>query len=996
MIQKVWIAFFCMTLCFNLVIAKEKDPFLKGDPLESKDVNGQTQWVDSIFNSMSFEERLGQLFMVAAYSNKDNKHKEDLSRLIREQNIGGLIFFQGGPVRQAHLTNYFQSISETPLFIAMDAEWGVSMRLDSVLQFPKQMTLGAIRDTRLIYQMGKEIAGQFRELGMHINFAPVVDVNSNPDNPVIGYRAFGEEKELVARNSLAYMKGLQDHGIMANAKHFPGHGDTNLDSHHTTPVIHNSKEQIMEVDLYPYRELIDHGLMSVMVAHLHVPSLGSEANKPTTLSKSVVTDLLKKEMHFNGLIFTDALNMKGVTNLYKPGEVDLLALLAGNDILLYAEDVPKSKALILKAVKEGQISQEEIDQRVRKVLKAKYWSGLNKPHQINTFKLVERISNFGTKALIEELYASAITVATNENNFLPLKNLALLDMASITIGSDGQAFKKQLDKYGQFAHFDLRDNSGPQSYHILEENLKQYNTVVVGLMGLSNNPKRNFGVDQRDIDFIKKLSEKYNVITVLFGNPYAARYLDDLPHVLIAYEENDFTEKLAPQVIFGGRSASGILPVTVSSKLQVGSGSIVEEIGRLGYSTPESHGMDSYALLDIDRIMEKAIAKKSTPGGTVLIAKDGKVVFEKAYGYYDYKKKVPVKTETIYDLASITKVLATTQVMMFLESRDLINMNRNVGDYLPELIPTNKGDLLLKDIMAHEAGLLPYIPHYVKTVESGSWKNEYYKDTQEVNFSVPIAENMYAMDALPDSIWRWTVETPLRRHPQGKERHSYLYSDLGMYILQRIIERSLNQSIDDFLTQNFYEPLGIYSLTYHPLTKFGKDRIAPSENDVTFRKRLIQGYVHDPGAAMLGGVAGHAGLFGTANDLAIIMQMMLQKGNYGDINLLEDNSIQKFTKRQSNQSRRGWGWDKPATERDKGGNAGVLAPKSSFGHTGFTGTLVWADSENDLIYVFLSNRTYPHADNNNLLKDHVRTDIHDIIYRSMSNQNKIILLSEQN
>src|SRR5690606_31282287 len=490
MVQKVLIALFALLFCLNFLIAKEEAPVQKEDPLTSDDVMRQVYWVDSVFNSLSFEERLGQLFMVAAYSNKDNRHKEEISRLIREENIGGLIFFQGGPVRQAHLTNHFQSITKAPLFIAMDAEWGVGMRLDSVVQFPKQMTLGAIQDTQLIYQMGKEIAGQFKELGMHINFAPVVDVNSNPDNPVIGYRSFGEEKTLVAKNSMAYMKGLQDHGIMANAKHFPGHGDTNLDSHYATPVINNSRSQILDVDLFPYRQLIDEGLMSVMVAHLHVPSLGSQASLPTTLSKSVVTDLLRKEMNFNGLIFTDALNMKGVSNLHKPGEVDLLALLAGNDVLLYAQDVPKSKRLIMEAVEQGRISRDEIDLRVRKILKAKYWAGLHRPQIVNTNKLVERINSFGTKASIEELYAAAITVATNENHFLPLKNIELLKMASVTIGGDGEVFRKHLSKYGQFDHFELKKNSGDAALKELEQQLEQHNTIVVGLMGITNNPKR--------------------------------------------------------------------------------------------------------------------------------------------------------------------------------------------------------------------------------------------------------------------------------------------------------------------------------------------------------------------------------------------------------------------------------------------------------------------------------------------------------------------------
>ena len=998
MVQKVLVALFVLLFCLNLLIAKEEvSPAIQViDPLESYDSQSQADWVDSVFNTLTFEERLGQLFMVAAYSNKDNRHKEELSRLITDENIGGLIFFQGGPVRQAHLTNHFQSITKTPLFIAMDAEWGVSMRLDSVLQFPKQMTLGAIQDSRLVYKMGKEIAGQFKELGMHINFAPVVDVNSNPDNPVIGYRAFGEEKNLVARHSLAYMKGLQDAGIMANAKHFPGHGDTDVDSHFATPVINNSRQQIVDIDLYPYRELIHEGLMSVMVAHLHVPSLGSQPNLPTTLSKSVVTDLLKKEMNFNGLIFTDALNMKGVSNMHKPGEVDLLALLAGNDVLLYAQDVPKSKRLIMEAVAQGRISRDEIDQRVKKILKAKYWAGLNRPQKVDTHKLVERISGFGTKAAIEELYAAAITVATNQNQFLPLKNIELLKMASITIGGEGEVFRKHLSKYGQFDHFDFKKNSGDAALEALEQQLEDHNTIVVGLMGITNNPQRDFGVNRKTVEFIKKLGEKHTVITVLFGNSYAAKFLDDVPHLLVAYEENDFTEQLAPQIIFGGRAAQGVLPVTVSANLPAGSGGYMGSINRLGYSVPENQGMDSQILSEIDEMMARAIAKKSTPGGTVLVAKDGQVVFQKAYGYHDYKRSVPVTPETIYDLASITKVVATTQVMMFLESRQLIDMDRTVGDYLPELKATNKGNLTIKDIMAHEAGLLPYIPHFAKTLEGGHWKSGYYKALPDEGYSVRVAENMYAMNALPDSVWKWTVESDLRRLPSGRSKHTYLYSDLGMLILQKVTEKIVNQPIDQFLEQNFYDPLGIYSLTYHPLDKFGKERIAPTERDRTFRKGLVQGYVHDQGAAMLGGVAGHAGLFGTANDLAVIMQMMLQNGNYGGRDLLEERTIKNFTDRQSTQSRRAWGWDKPAVERDKGGNAGVLASKNSFGHTGFTGTAVWADPDHNLIYVFLANRVYPDANNNSLIKDNVRAEIHNTIYRSLTGWDKNIFLSEQN
>lgn len=956
------------------------------DPLISENPSFQLTWVDSIFNSMTFEDRLGQLFMVAAYSNKDHRHENEISKLIQEQKLGGLIFFQGGPVRQARLTNRYQEQSTVPLFIAMDAEWGPGMRLDSVLLFPKQMTIGAGPDEKLTYAMGSEIARQFKELGMHINFAPVVDVNSNPDNPVIGYRAFGEGKELVSRKSIAYMKGMQDNGIMANAKHFPGHGDTNLDSHLTTPVITNSKQRIMDIDLYPYRQMISEGLMSVMVAHLHVPSLGSGTNMPTTLSPKVVTNLLKEEMEFKGLIFTDALNMKGVSSLHPPGEVDLLALKAGNDVLLYSENVPRSKELILRAIGNGEISREEIDDKVKKILHAKYWSGLHKQNRIEPHRIAERITTLGTKALVEQMYAASITVAKNEDLILPLRHVDVRKMASLTVGDRGKEFKEQLDKYGKFTHYTLRSTSGSDNYRNIEENLKSYNTVVVGVMGITNNPKKNFGISPDDVRFIRRLSETHQVITVVFGNAYAAKNFEKLPSLVLAYEENEFTEKLVPQVLFGARPAMGTLPVSLSATLTQGMGCETVQLDRLAFSSPESQGMDSQVLTEIDRVMTDAISKKAFPGGVVLIAKNGKVVMEKGYGHLDYSNTRQVHNETVYDLASLTKVMATTQIIMFMHGRGLIDMNMPIETYLPELKITNKGKLLIKDIMTHESGLLGWIPHFSKTMEGNIWKEEFYSGTRNDVFNIPVADGMFAHRALPDSVWHWTIQSNLKKSgPRTNGRFSYTYSDIGMYLLQRLIEQQTNQPMDEFLEHNFYSPLGIHRLGYRPLERFDRGDIAPTEDDMVFRKTLVHGYVHDPGAAMYGGVAGHAGLFGTAHDLAVLMQMMLQGGKYGEVNLLEEETVKTFTTSQSPYNRRGWGWDMPNPDPSKRAAVGTLAPKSTFGHTGFTGTAVWADPENQLIYVFLSNRVHPSAGNNLITKDKIRGQIHDIIYKSFAN-----------
>lgn len=968
-----------LVLLVGLFSSGKSDPFVANeDPLESKDQNHQLSWVDSVFNALNFEERLGQLFMVAAYSNKDQKHVDEISKLVREENLGGLIFFQGGPNRQARLTNFYQAQAKTPLMIAMDAEWGIGMRLDSVWNFPKAMTLGAIQDPTLIYQMGSEIARQFKELGMHVNFAPVVDVNSNPQNPVIGYRAFGENKDVVTQRAVAYMKGLQDNGIIANAKHFPGHGDTESDSHYTLPVIKHAEKRIWDVDLYPYQELFRENLMSVMVAHLNVPSLDNGSNIPTSLSKPVVTDLLQNRMNFQGLIFTDALNMKGVANFSRPGEVDLKALLAGNDVLLYSQDVPKAKALIKEAVANGTISENEINRRVKKVLKAKYWAGLNEYKPIDTYKISDRLNTEKTKEVIEKLYADAITIASNKDDLLPFKQLDLKKFASLTIGDEGKEFSQYLNKYTKVDHFTIPKALGESAHYNLMKQLEDYDVVIVGLMGVTNSPQRAFGVAPGDIQLIKSLEKRQKVATVLFGNAYAAKALEGFGNVVLAYENTGITQQLAPQILFGGRPGKGILPVTVSGQFSHGVGGYLADLNRLSYGVAESVGLDSKKLDKIDEVAQKMMQIQAAPGANVLVVKDGKVVFERSYGYLDYRKSAQVTPETVYDLASITKVLATTQAAMFLHSRGELDMTKTLGDYLPELKGTNKANLVLKDVMAHEAGLKAFIPHYVNTVQSGQWKPSYYQASQNPGFSRPVSNDMYAMDGLRDSIWHWTVKSELLPKP-----NKYVYSDLTMYFMQAVIERIVRQPLDEFLDQNFYAPLGLHTLTFNPFQKMPLTRIAPTENDLAFRKRQIQGYVHDPGAAMYGGVAGHAGLFGTANDLAVMMQLMLNKGSYGEISLIKPETIEAFTKRQSNMSRRGWGWDKPEPEKGKGGSAGKLAPKSTFGHTGFTGTCVWADPENDLIYVFLSNRVYPDGGNNKLLDAGIRTQIHDLIYEAM-------------
>lgn len=943
------------------------------------------QWVDSMFNSLTEDQRLGQLFMVAAYSNKDETHYREIDKLVREQHIGGLIFFQGGPGRQAVLTNRYQKAAKVPLIIGMDLEWGLQMRLDSTIQYPKAMTLGAIRENSYIYEMGKEIARQCKELGVHINFAPVVDVNSNPQNPVIGYRSFGEDKINVSEKSIAYMKGMQDNGVLASAKHFPGHGDTDSDSHYTLPVIKHSRARLDTLELYPFRELIKAGVKSIMVAHLAVPALDDRKNMPTTLSHNVVTKLLKEEMGFEGLIFTDALNMKGVADFYKPGVVDLMALKAGNDVLLFAQDVPEGLRLIKAALANGELKREDINKSVKKILAAKYDVGLANYKPLKVQGIVKRINTPEAEILKKKLLEKAVTIIENQDNILPFNNLERYAFGSLTIGlGRGNTFQTYLGKYAPFNHHQLTSwNNSLQDLNAMKERLKKYNMVVVGLHGVTNASRNNHGISAAEIAMLRELQETTKVVVVVFGNPYSIRYTLGIEHLVCAYEDNETSRQLVPQILFGAMPAYGKLPVSPSPVYPVGWGNDTAFLGRLFYTLPEEAGMDSNILNKIDDIVEGAIRDRATPGAQVLVARKGAVVYSKNFGHTDYEKKREVTDETIYDVASLTKVLGTLQGIMFLHERELISLNGRMHDYLPELRTTNKGSLVIKDILTHQAGLVAFIPHWQKTVKSATPLPEFYSSLSTPKFNHKITEGLFASTTLRDSIWRWTIDSDLIGNNFKRGSHYiYRYSDLSFYLMHGLLERLTNQRMDEFLNNVFYSRLGLTTLSFHPLEKFPKEQIAPTEQDKYFRNQLVWGTVHDQGAAMYGGVAGHAGIFSNANDVAILMQMNLQSGFYGGQTYLLPETIQTFTSKLPGDNRRGLGWDKPVVKGD-GGPTSNKASQKTFGHTGFTGTAAWADPESDLVYIFLSNRVHPVAENNKLITSNVRTKIQDVLYESI-------------
>ena len=967
------IAFFLfLSLLSKLCHAQEKEP--------------EDRWVDSIYAELGTSERIAQLMMVAAYSNKGRDHEREISNLVSRHGIGGLIFFQGGPLRQAQLTNAYQEEAKVPLLIGQDFEWGLGMRLDSTISFPVQMTLGAIRNDSLIYEMGREIARQCRQIGVHVNFAPVIDINSNPNNPVINYRSFGEDKFRVTAKGIAYMRGMQDEGLLTTVKHFPGHGDTFQDSHLTLPRIDHDKQRLQDIELYPFRELFKAGANGVMVAHLNIPAYEPDTTRASTLSYPIVTGLLREELQFEGLIFTDALTMKGVTKYYDPGEECVEALIAGNDVLLYPEDIAVSIRKVKRALRNGLITEELLEARVRKVLHAKYQAGLHQYTPLATDHLADRLNNPHALALREQLFREALTVARNEDLVLPIHVLDTSTFASLSIGIDKQKslFQETLGRYAPFVPYQLSAGDTLQEQHrLMLEKLQRYDFVVIGLHDLNVRRGDDYGVPAYLPAFVRELSRKTRVVMTVFGSPYALKDFSELPTLVCTMQERDVTQVAAAEAIFGAYTASGTLPVSPNERLRVGAGIRTRAMQRMGYARPHAAGMDEQTLERIHSIAREAVTTGATPGCQILIARHGKIVFHQGYGYQTYDSIVPVTTETIYDLASITKVAATLQAAMFLEGQGLLDLNKKASYYLPELRGTNKEDVGITPMLAHQAGLIPFIPHYARVQADSLLYRTMFSQEQLTPYEIQVSPSLYTVSALQDSLWKWTIESDMRSKPDTAEHYSYKYSDIAFYILQRICEKLLNQPLEDFMDQNFYQPLGLETMTYLPLCKYPIDRIAPTEEDSYFRNTLVCGMVHDPGAAMYGGIAGHAGLFSTAYDLAVLMQMNLNDGNYGEHRYLRSGTLATFsTAPYLPDNRRGIGWDKPLIGKWYGPTSEYCSP-STYGHTGFTGTAAWVDPEFDLVYIFLSNRIFPSAENVKLIRNNIRTRIQDVIYESI-------------
>ncbi len=941
-------------------------------------------WVNQKMKTLSLDEKIAQLMMITVYPRQNETTKDAVLKTIRQYKPGGIIVMQGAPQKTVRWLNQFQSASQTPLLIAIDGEWGPAMRTDSIIAYPYAQALGAVQDSMLLYKMGKEIGEQLKKLGIHINFAPVADVNTNPENPVINFRSFGEEKENVAHKTWMLAKGMQDAGTIPVAKHFPGHGDTKSDSHLTLPLVSHTKQHLNQIESYPFRYLSEKGISGIMTAHLNVPAL-DPSGKPSSLSKKIVTGYLKNEIDFKGFIVTDAINMKGVQN--QSGQAEQAALRAGNDMVEFVPDLRKAILSVKIAIANNKISREEIDEKCRKILALKRWVKLNNYRPVQSDSLTQKLNSPFNEVTLRKLIKGSFTVLKN-NNILPVQHLEKQKIASVFIGSDTTTvFQKMLSNYTDVDHFCLAKNASEKELINLRIKLSGYDLVIAGIGGIHRYPSHKYGTSEIQRKAAESIIQECNTVCVFFGNAYALKYFSNIHHaqgLLLAYQENKYTEELSAQLIFGAFGANGKLPVTIDKRFPVNSGLNINGDKNFSYTIPEEAGIDAQKLSKIDSIALHGLKEKAYPGCQVLVAKDGQIVYHKCFGYLTYAHKQKVSKNNVYDWASLTKVTGPLPAIMKLRDEKKIDLDEKLSTYQPLLKETNKKNITVREVLAHQARLVPYIAFWQKALKKdGSLDRHYFRTSLSDTFSIRVSKHLFMT---PD-FYSIMMDTLYRS--KLLPRKKYTYSGLSFYLFPKIIELATGTPYEQYLKTTFYKPLGANSVTFNAYKHFPMSRIVPTEKDTIFRKETMRGFVHDEGAAIMGGISGNAGLFGTTGDLAKIFQMYLQKGYFGGKRYISKATLNEFTRVQypENNNRRGLGFDKPLIDNDKKERSeaypAISTSKESFGHSGFTGTFAWADPKTGVLFIFMSNRVYPTRENLLLYKLNIRTNMQQAVYNSI-------------
>ncbi len=930
--------------------------------------NKSNQWVDSIYNSLSLEEKIGQLFV--NWVSPEQSDFKQIEKLVVEDKIGGLIFSIGNPYSHIKWMNMFQSKTKTPLLIAMDAEWGPAMRLDDVFAYPWNMTLGAIQDNKIVKDISKRIAEQNKLLGIHYNFSPVVDVNSNPENPIIGNRSFGEDPENVYQKSKAYIIGHQEVGVMTSIKHFPGHGDTSQDSHKTLPEIRSNLKRLNEVELYPYKKLIDDNIVnSVMAAHILYPSL--DKKNPSSISKKIINNLLKEKLGFKGIVVTDALDMQGVLQNPKIN-VDLTAFLAGNDILLMSTDVSGGIKAISEAYNKGKVTEERLSESVKKILTAKAKAGLVNNLPKSSASILTKLNTPKDTLLYSKAMESAITLVKNNNDKVQIDPDK--KYLHVNFGEDGKAFYNQLNRINNIDSYDK------DSYEYLYQKT-DYESIIITYHGSNNSPYNSYKIPKDVLDIIDSISLNNEVILNLFLNPYSLNSfnsLDNIESIIISYQNSVISQEISADLISGHRTFSGRLPVSTKF-FPLNHGLSMDKKKLLSYSRPSYVGFNPKRLANLDSLGKITLDSLMTPGFQMLVAKEGKIIYHKSFGHHTYERVREVRNSDIYDLSSITKILASMPLIIQEYEKNNLSLDIKLKNLFPKKKLLDKSDISLKDMLSHYAKLRPWIPFYKETLNRKEKpKSRFYKKKERKRFSTEVSNNLFLKNKYQEEIFDLIIESELR------DTLEFKYSDLPFYLIKYWMEDKYQESLDMLAEKRIFEKLNLTKTMFNPFQKISIENVVPSEKDEFFRYGKLQGYVHDEGAAMLGGVSGHAGLFSNSYEVALMLQTFLQGGLYNGVRLFEKESFDLFNYCYycDKGNRSGAGFDKPQLEGKHGSTFGGVS-KKSFGHYGYTGSIAWADPDEEIIFVFLSNRTYPTRENTLLQTHNIRTRMQEIVYNSL-------------
>lgn len=908
--------------------------------------------VEAALTGMTLKEKCAQLIISYATSLDTAADSEEFLRLIKlveDYKVGGIILFQGDVEGHRYVINTLQSRSKIPLLFSTDFERGLGTRLEGCVEYPHNMAFGAMNNLYYTYLMGKYVAIESRALGIHQNYAPILDVNRDYRNPIINTRSYSENPNIISWHGNAFIKGMHEGHMITTAKHFPGHGATDMDSHSELPLVGLTKSDFNSIDFIPFIESFNAGVKSVMIGHLEIPAFESKAGLPASLSKNIVTELLKNEMSFEGLVITDAMNMKAVVDSFDQDEAAKLAVLAGNDMVLFPANDSLAIEGIYNAVLSGEISEETINNSVRKILTAKEWLKNSSGAISDSTALYSILMNKSHRRLAQEIAEKSITLIKDEQNILPVgpdsyrkvTYIALDDTELRNSLQDPMRFEMLVEKnFERVKSFRINWSTKSKEYSKALNSAKQSDLIILSTY-------LNSFTDDDHIYMIKDEQKKLiedlyltgrKLLVVNFNNPYLLSEIPFLDTYLCSFSTTEVSQKAMFSAISGITDIEGKLPISIpGTEYNIGFG--IDKKVRQIYNSGKTE--DSlYNFVKVDSLMNSAIADSVFPGSVLLIGHRKRIVYHKPFGRFTYDpNSTEMTNKAIFDLASVSKVMGTTSAAMLLYDRGELNLDDYVIDYLPRFNNNGKDQITIRHLLVHNSGLPAFKRYY-----------DFFDYGDEVIYDI--------------------MNTGLVFEP-GTD---YTYSDLGMITLQLVIEKITGQSLDEFLKTNLFDKLELDRIMYNPPPELWYYCV-PTEVDKYWRYTTVKGKVHDENAHLLGGVAGHAGLFSTAEDLSKIMSLYVNDGLFNDEIIFNPQTIKQWTSKQTNYGDRGLGWDTKSI--DGYSSAGSKFSANSFGHTGFTGTSIWVDKERGLFVILLTNKVHPTRDNRKIIQ--FRPLLHDAV-----------------